>query len=288
MRLGCDVNRSRSEHLRGLTIQEYWVGIDVVHNFLKYVVQHDVCPEYADDLTAAQKVCLQAVKEVPDIEQLLELVPGDFNTAMGFLHCKKDEAGDLNYDNFNKMPDLDPKHAQMTQAVTMSVSGVVPEPGKPPVEWPLTKTVEHTFEVLSITLPDAVAKAKYKSVNQHLTDYLEIQPCGTMTARPIIIRDGWDNAMTATIPPEDDVQSSFFLEEDILKLLTVGMKLTMTVCTLGNGGYQFIKHVKDIKPSFYVFLPQELMIKYKEPVLSERPGPSIHDNNGDEDAGNDE
>jgi hypothetical protein len=245
----------------------------VVSNFLKYVDRHDVCPEYAQDLKNAQVVCQQALEELPAITELFELVPGDFNTALRTLHCKKEDDG-ADFDHCNETTALDTKQAQKTKAITLSIL-LGPDHVKPGAEWAVTGTIEQTFEVCKITLPGDAIQAKYKAINEHFVDSPDIQPCGTIIARPVVIKNGWDNTMTETIPPEAAGKSQFVLEESILQLLTVGMKLTLGVCTMDTG-LKFIEYFKDIKPSFYVFLPQELMLKYKEPILNGRPGPSIH------------
>ncbi|KAK4148723.1 Argonaute complex, subunit Arb1 [Chaetomidium leptoderma] len=261
----------------GSDVASFRIGVDVVLNFLKYVDRHDVCPEYADDVKNAQRVCLRALEEIPAITQLLELVPGQFNTALGVLHVKKDD----HCDSYSAETLLDTKQAKISHAATISI---LLEPKSFPVgmEWSVTDTAESTFEILTIELPVEATRAKYKAINQHLTAQADIQPCGTITARPVVIRDGWDNTMAATILPEADVESQFILEEDILQLLRVGMKLTMGVCTL-NVGLKFIKYFKEIRPSFYAYLPQELMFQYKEPVMNDRPAPSIHDCDEEED-----
>ena len=262
----------------GSSMAELRMGVEVVLNFLKYVDRHDVCPEYADDIKNAQKVCLRALEETPAIIALIEMVPGHFNTALRMLHCAADDGSS---DCAFRETISDPKLAQISHAATLSIV-LGPDSIPPNTKWSVLHTDELTFEILAITLPTDAARAKYRTINEHLTEYPDIQPCGTITVRPIILRDGWDNTMTATIPPEIDAESQFILEEDILRLLVVGMKLTVGVCTL-NVGFKFIKYVKAIRPSYYVFLPQELMFNYKEPVLSERPSRSVHDREDGED-----
>jgi hypothetical protein len=153
-------------------------------------------------------------------------------------------------------------------------------------EWFVTDKDELTFEVLEIDLPNNATRAKYKTLNQHLVNYPDIHPCGTITARAVVIRNGWDTT-GATIPPDTGKKCQFVLEEGALRLLTVDMKLTMGVCTL-NVGLKFIHYIKGILPSFYLFLPQELMFQYKEPVPNDRPSRSVHDpeDDGDVVAGN--
>jgi hypothetical protein len=274
---------ARSENLltiAGANMDDFRPGVDVVLNFLKYVDRHDVCPEYADDIKNAQTVCLRALDEIPAIAELHKLVPGHFNTALRVLHVKNEEDVTYSY-SYSRVAVPDAKQARISHAATQSIL-MGPSRFPTDIEWTVTDTIELTYEILTIVLPNDTTRAKYKAVNKHLVDLPDIQPCGTVTARPVIVRDGWDKSVSAAIPAEADVDTQFILEEDILRLLRVGMKLTMGVCTL-NVGLKFIKYVTDIRPSFYVFLPQELMFRYKEPVSNDRPAPSIHDMVGEDD-----
>ncbi|KAK3306702.1 Argonaute complex, subunit Arb1 [Chaetomium strumarium] len=277
-----------SEHLPkmvGSELDDFRMGVDVVLNFLKYVDRHDVCPEYIDDVRGAQKICLQALDEIPAIQEMLKLVPGPFNTALRVLHFKEEDDHALGSEYFSDTAVPDAKYARISHAATLSIL-FGPKRFRTDAEWAVTETIEYDLEVREISLPNDAVRAKYTAINQHLSDYPDIQPCGTVIAHPIIIRDGWDNTTTVTIPPDDDVDIQLILEEDILRLLKVGMKLTMEVCTL-NVGLKFIKRVREIKASFYVFLPQELMFNYKEPIASERPSRSIHDVDNEEEDGDD-
>jgi hypothetical protein len=274
-------NMPRSENLLGMAggnMDDFRPSVDVVLNFLKYVDLHDVCPEYADDIKNAQTVCLRALDEIPAIGELYKLAPGHFNTALRVLHAKSEE--DVSY-TYTREALPDTKQARISHAATLSIlMGASRFPTD--IEWTVTETTELTYEILTIVLPNDTTRAKYKAINQHLVDLPDIQPCGIVTVRPVIVRDGWDKSASAAIPAEADVDTEFILEEDILRLLRVGMKLTMGVCTL-NVGLKFIKYVNGIRPSFYVFLPQELMFRYKEPVSNDRPAPSIHDMIGEDD-----
>jgi hypothetical protein len=271
-------------------------GAEVVSNFLRYVEQHDVCPEYVDDVRKARKICDLAVEETSLINRLANLLPGHFNTCLRVRFIKEsdldddevlfthmDEIGNISEDG---KPLIDPKVANLTFAVAVSIISPVHAQSAAQT---VAKTTEHTYEVKAIRLPTDAIRAKYKAVNHHLAGSIpEFQPCGTMVARPVIIRNGWDlsGGMDA-IPVEEDVDTEFILEEEMLRLLRVGMKLTLHVCTLSSG-LKFIHKVKEILPSFYVFLPQELMLDFKAPVPNPRPGKSVHDADSEWDEEGDE
>ncbi|KAL2153536.1 hypothetical protein VTH82DRAFT_4691 [Thermothelomyces myriococcoides] len=266
-----------SEHLPTLVgpgTEQFFMGVDVVLNFLKYVDLHEVCPEYADDIKNAQRVCLKALEEIPATTKLLQLLPGQFNAALRVLYINKNCSSTGVDDYFEKvLPD--PEQAKVIRAATISIlMGADRFPTN--LEWLVTDTAEFTFEVLSIKFPTDAIRARYKAVNKHLASCFDIQPCGTIIVRPVIMHDGWDNTMAATIPTEADKEVELVLEEDILRLLVVGMKLTIGICTL-NVGLKFINYVTQVRPSFYIFLPQELMLHYKEPVPNDRPAKSVYD-----------
>ena len=277
--MGCQVtDTTRSEHLfkmAGSGMAEYQMGVEVVLNFLKYVDLHDVCPEYAADVRRAQRVCLQALDEFPAIKELLELIPGDFNTSLRALHCKPDEVG-----GFYASEVQDRTFMRVTFATTLGLLyGTYRYPLRS--RWTVTDTTEQSFEITAITLPTEEILAKYKVINNHLAAFPDIAPCGTITVRRVIVHDGWDNSMTEKIPDEEaNVETQFVFEENVLRLMGVGMKLTAGVCTMDTG-VKFIKYVKAIRPSFHVFLPQELMFGYREPVPNDRPAKSVHDKDDD-------
>ncbi|KAJ6779715.1 hypothetical protein PWT90_10408 [Aphanocladium album] len=67
-------------------------AIDLVENFLRYVLQHDVCPEHAEDVRAALAVCARARDEWPRLRRFKSLLPGRFNLAAAQTFGVHDEA----------------------------------------------------------------------------------------------------------------------------------------------------------------------------------------------------
>lgn len=259
---------------------------DVITNFLNYVDSHDVCPEYREDVRNARKVCKQAREELPAIWEAVSLLPGEFNTALSTLYCCDEEVGSSL--GPSGLCTTNRKQAEIYKAATITII-LGPDYAKGTGEWFVTDTVEQDFEICEIKSPSTAALANYKRLNDYFKERLadsvsEIKPCGTMVVQPVSVRDGWDNSASETVMLKGAGRSFFILEQDILDKLGVGMKLKMEVCTL-NVGLKFIKSITDIRPTFYVFLPQELMFGYKDPAPNKRPAPSIHDDEADDDAG---
>lgn len=269
--------------MSGGEMEMIWIASNTIQNFLKYLILHDVCPEHADDINRAIKLCDQAFEEIGLVSNALELVPGAFNRSVAALHCEEEDGDAISLLVDNK--DLDRNHALHTVALIATL--VLPTLGgssTPNVNaMEVTNPIERTFEITSITPPTKEMRQRVAVVSEHLRksnpSAPPIQACGTMQGHPVLVLDGWDVTEKLT-DEEAKEESSFILEELILEQLRVGMKLTIGVstCTFPRGGtFKVIRYVKGIKPSFYTFLPQDLMRYWKEPVPNERPGPSIHD-----------
>ncbi|KAF9872294.1 argonaute siRNA chaperone complex subunit Arb1 [Colletotrichum karsti] len=79
-----------SENLAASTSWDYLrmgKAIGIIENFLNYVLQHDVCPEYADNIRHALSYCDRAKIDLPLTHQALISFPGQFNLAMCELFC---------------------------------------------------------------------------------------------------------------------------------------------------------------------------------------------------------
>lgn len=269
----------RSEHLvsaAGYDIEMIAMAADVIGNFLKYVAHHDVCPEYEEDINNALGVCERAVEESASILAIWDKLPSHFATCLRVLKCEGcDEQDSTGAQGIHKT--VTHSHAVNTVAAIASI--LVPELAKAAAtqhDWKVIDTSSHSFEICKINLPDETAKAKLQTINLYSPQYPDIEACGTFTANWITIEDGWDHyPQRSSIPHRVPEEIEFVVEESILRLLKVGMKLTLEVCTT-SADWRFIKSFKDIKPSYYTFLPQELMAGFKQPILSERPGPSVH------------
>jgi len=61
------------------------MATDLLTNFYNYILHHDVCPEYSNDILAARTICQTAAEELPKIVKVREMLPGAFNIAMSTL-----------------------------------------------------------------------------------------------------------------------------------------------------------------------------------------------------------
>jgi len=272
--------------IAGVDIAKYETGVNVVSNFLKYVDRHDVCPEYSTDIHEALAICHQAFEEMPFICDTIGKFPGDFSDAACTLFCKGRKE-DFEFDNSAKNS-FDEQTARtifgihaaliLDQERSRHLGKLMGEKEPVPI-----KTVDQTYEIVKIELPSERHLAYYKQVNQHLKKDLHIRPCGYLSVRPTFVRDGYDRRMPEKAKQRFSEVDVVLVEKDILQSLKVGMKLDMLLCTVIDEGFKFIKYVSRIRPTFYTFLPQELMQHFREPVKTNHPAPNVDDFIVDED-----
>ncbi|CAG8487188.1 8955_t:CDS:2 [Diversispora eburnea] len=67
-------------------IEQFREGPQVVMSFLNYLIQHEVCPEYLDDMKKALEIAKRAKNELPNCKYLAQLAPGQFNKACSLLY----------------------------------------------------------------------------------------------------------------------------------------------------------------------------------------------------------
>ncbi|KAF3171627.1 hypothetical protein TWF225_002242 [Orbilia oligospora] len=60
-------------------------AVNTIKNFLNYILYHNVCPEYTDNIKQAVKTCDKANEELPICAVLSDKFPGDFNKACSTL-----------------------------------------------------------------------------------------------------------------------------------------------------------------------------------------------------------
>lgn len=255
--------------------------VDLVQNFLNYVLHHDVCPEYSADIRQAKGICDQALDQIPRIFGIWRDVPGDFSTAAQTLFCHGEEMEFTVYYSGGAKESMDRKRAVVVVMATLAtmddVSFDLVRKTWAANAIQVVEEVEQAFEIVELRQPSDEVVRLYLGVKDPASGVPgSIEPCGHVVLKPTTIQDGWDTGLFTSLAPGIGDQETLVLERSIMRYLIAGMKLKLVVCTL-NIGVKFIKEFKEIHPSYYTFLPQELMLNYKEPIPSLRPAPSVED-----------
>ncbi|KAL1902442.1 hypothetical protein Sste5346_001423 [Sporothrix stenoceras] len=303
------------------------LGIDVVDNFLRYLQLHDVCPEYADDIKASREICKTAKVELPNLLTALPLMPGQFNLACTKLFFKDDayshEQMMASHDGLDPRAvltneDWDPEYIFRTTVAIQDL--VIGTKAKKMAEADMSSirivnSREIEVEIVQLIWPDKELKERYaKAIEEgekqktekeaakaaekagdktadeasdEATDNI-IKRAGVIIIKHYRIEEGVANRPHVS---DEELQArggdAFFIDMDTMDLLRLGMKLRVVVHEL-NCDLNFVSVVKEMLPSFYLYLPQELMVDWKEPKVNDREGPSVNNPDAEAEAANED
>ncbi|KAF3066219.1 Argonaute-binding protein 1 [Trichoderma lentiforme] len=258
--------------LTGLQTEPMEDAIDVIENFLRYVLHHDVCPEYEENVKEALDICLMAREEWPMLNSLQTALPGLFNFAATELFSKT-EPDAWALDLFQIPEGFDPKSVFYSAITMLGDIKVFEHLVGDAVE--LVNQYECTLEITKVNLPttELIERFQKLAITTDGNKKIRLMPLGKVTLKPAVIEDGW---------VEPDIQHplqgkeiDLYFEQNILANLKPGMKMTLEICELG-ADVRFVKRIRKIVPSFYTFLAQELMVHFRAPEKNDRAAPSVH------------
>jgi hypothetical protein len=229
---------------------------NVIRNFLNYVLQHEVCPEYVEDVMAARRVCGLAEEELWAISQLGRILPGDFNVALSTLF------GGLYYGMY-----------QLDQTWQENAAGMTTEKAQAILHKGVKALATQGFAWKKANILVSTT-TKYYEVTSLEEPAVEGGMLGTIKCRawegPQL--DEYDIPDTKPLSTKEQI---FYVDSTIIELISVGMKVGMVVRELDNG-FKFFDSA-GFFCSFYTYLENEKMMDYKEPVPNTRPGPTEDD-----------
>lgn len=259
--------------LTGLQSGPLEEAIDVVENFLRYILHHDVCPEYEEDVKGAMEICQAAREEWPMLNALQTALPGLFNLAATELFSTPD-TGAWAFHLFKVHDGFEAK--PVFYSCIAMLEDTTPFEYLSKHRATLREQYECTVEVAKVTPPSEGTIKRFQCLHlttQEGTKNLPLAPIGAITLRHAIIEDGWVHPDTPHPLATRDVE--LYFEQNILENFRPGMKMTLEIGDIG-GGIHFVKSIRNIVPSFYTFLAQELIRGFKPPRENDRPAPSIH------------
>lgn len=259
--------------------------IAIIRNFLNYLLHHDVCPEYAEDIQKARVVCDQAKQQLLDIARAHALMPGQFNRACSELFGGFYSGTYIGDQDWAK--DLDVPHGMSPDVarnifkvgLTARATNDVFERYKSQAtsgSIALTSTVDTCLEVTELILADRNALKIYDHQAAK-----GLKALGTMKARTWYGPHAEEEDLTeeeeaaAAIGPRETKEYEFWIEDELNQRCFVGMKLETTIHHL-SFGVDFFDNIAASYCSFYTVLPNEVMIGWREPgprlPMREKPG----------------
>ncbi|PYH71540.1 uncharacterized protein BO88DRAFT_478266 [Aspergillus vadensis CBS 113365] len=241
-----------------------------IRNFLSYLLYHDVCPEYKDNIDQARTSCDIATRELWNNHQLMAKAPGDFNSCCsllfgGELHDtyvegnqwknSKDEAPRLTTETARKIVKFalagagENRHAlkfqELTENDTLCAARIEDIDG---------------FEITAVHPPGEDVREFYQT---HAPDLV---PVGKLLARAY--RDpgmpDFDLSPEEQVAQQPEKSYEFFMEDNILQYCYPGMKVVTPVWEL-NCGFHYFEDAYRTYGSNYTPLVNDLMLGWKEP-----------------------
>ncbi|KAL2070537.1 hypothetical protein VTL71DRAFT_13563 [Oculimacula yallundae] len=275
------------------TEQEIQTIVNVIRNFLNYVLQHEVCPEYTENIVAARLICELAGKELWSIMQLSYKLPGDFNVSASTLYGGKYESlclddatwGGEDADILGVDPGISVLQAERIFKTGIAFAGtddLFVETMKLDVH--IVKSESKCYEVAGIERASLQSIEEYATIKDHEGKEGFIKALGVIKFRAWEgpgfdeedLTDVEAEAAKAALKEAGDATESFWLEDELLQHCFIGMKMEVVVREL-NIGIKFFDVINGVYCSFHTVLPNEKMTAWKEPVLNTRPPPTVED-----------
>lgn len=245
-----------------------------IRSFLSYLLYHDVCPEYNENINEARKSCDIATKELWKNQQLTANGPGNFNTACSMLFGGFEH--DLYVEN-NQWENPKDDKVQLTKAMAQKILRIgLTVAGSDELASSFhqkfstgTLTVSklediHGFEVTEVRFLDDEGRRFYQDKGPDLI------PVGILLGR----------AYYDPSEPEYDLSPEereewmkggrqmpelmFFLEEGLLEHCYPGMKIITTIWET-NCGLHYFEEIKRAYSSIYTPLCNDHMLGWKRP-----------------------
>ncbi|KAL8703026.1 MAG: hypothetical protein Q9201_003802 [Fulgogasparrea decipioides] len=247
---------------------------NVVRNFLNYLLHHDVCPEYRDQIYAARNICDLADKELPMTMRAQSFFPGDFQTACsqifggscsGKFAQNPGWATELETD-FAMHPDL----ARQTFKIGL-VTQTSDELSKTYMEQSnalniqTTKVYDVALEITEL-LPASNEVKKFYEKHKAAKGLKSLGRLKAKTWRPphAMPQDLTEEELAEADSEKSTGTYEFLLEDYVLENCFLGMKFEATVREL-SFGLKFFDAFTGVYCSFYEISPNELVSNWKQP-----------------------
>ena len=242
----------------------------VIRNFLNYLLHHDVCPEYNDQINAARATCNLAEKELFECSSAAALMPGDFNKACSAIfggYYENLYVGDAEWaKGIDFDPGMSPEKARKILKTGLAAQGddkIIDAFKRQTLEKQsrVINAFRTGLEITEIICADQEVLALYKNVPA-------CKPLGKLKVKTWY-RLGPQEDLTeeeeALQIPKPVREYDLWVEDELLQYCFVGMKFEATLRELSFGVYYF-DTLASTHCSFYTVLPNELMIGWKEHV----------------------
>lgn len=248
-----------------------------IRNFLSYLMYHEVCPEYTENIDEARRSCDIAGRDLWQNQQFIAKAPGHFNMGSSTLFGGFFYDMYVEDDKWTNPKDKDTMRmtSQVARRVVMfALAGAGTDLQARRFKELADKNNVHGmrvedidgFEVTAVVPPIRETLSFYQ---RHAPD---LQPVGRLMGKAF--RD--PGKPPVDLSPEEKLEwdqgvgrmsseFEFFLELDLLRFCYPGMKLITSVWEL-NCGLHFFDEVMMVYGTNYTVLANDLMLGWKKPM----------------------
>ncbi|CAI7675166.1 unnamed protein product [Penicillium manginii] len=244
-----------------------------LRNFYTYLLYHDVCPEYKDDLEQARKTCDLAAIELLKTMQLVHKAPGAFNRCCSMLFGGYHFASEWESTPVDGLKSGIEKSDQIARKVVKyAIAGAGSNEQASRFQELVHQNSISTmkledidgFEILEVIQPDDATCEFYQQSAPDLVPVGKIRAKSYRDpANPDIDmspdeRTEWDKGNG----PAYDLE--FFLEPELLKFCYPRLKIITGIWEINCGVYYF-DEIMSTLPSFYTLIANDLMMHWRWP-----------------------
>lgn len=277
--LAANASSSRLPGVWELTESRTKTATAIVRNFLNYILHHDVCPEYNDQIYAARRICDEAERELSHQAKAQIILPGDFNQACSVIFGGSFHGtyiGDQEWAKGIEISDqMSPKIARKVFRIALvaHASAEIWEKYNTQSEERsirVNEVFDASFEVTELIFPDEEVLNIYKTPAG-----TGIKPVGKIRAKTWFNPNEYEKDLTEEeeqveaaaraikeADPENDYE--FWIDEELLSCLQVGTKMSTKVHRT-SFGVDYFDSVQAVYCSFYTLLPNEEIMGWREP-----------------------
>lgn len=245
---------------------------NVLCKFYEYLLHHDVCPEYEEDIYRAIDVCLLANEEVPELARLDSGFPGQFNMAASTLHSGfyaqvRPFDGAADWVLAGDQIGLSDKDAWLVLSAGIMAHATNEQMNE---VFRARKNGEKLTVITEEDIGLEIVRVEQGS-EQAAQIYEDDRIKGTFIKRTGKLHcKSWAHPGSAPrdLPPvvtdKKTKTYEFWVEDDILQHCKKGMKLEANVGRLENG-IMWLDLVGNVYPSFFKWTLNERLRDWKEP-----------------------
>ncbi len=249
--------------------------VAIIRNFLNYILYHNVCPEYNEQVYAARRICDIADKELFAVREASWSLPGPFNVACStlfggyysHLYSGNQEWAQGLDDVTGGVGMSDRAATKIAMAGLGAYANMDLTQAATEKRLKVLKSERLGFEITEVIYADANTRRYYEEdVRKQLGTRL--QALGKIKVKTWINPDQPEEDMSDDGEQSSDHSPSEFelwIEENLLDLCTVGMKIEAEVKELGFG-FRYFDSVSAVHPSFYHSIPNDMLMGWTEPV----------------------